>query len=44
MQESTETRAELLEDFRFRFDDPEDVAWCEPCAEAVLDAAPKHER
>lgn len=39
MQESPKTRTELLEEFRVRFDDPDDLAWCEPCAEAVLDAA-----
>ncbi len=40
MRESPKTRAELLEDFRVRFDHPDDLTWCEPCAEAVLDAAP----
>ena len=39
MHEHPKTRQELLEDFRVRFDDPEDLAFCEPCAEAVLDAA-----
>ncbi len=39
MRESPKTRAEKLEDFRVRFADPDDAAWCEPCAAAVLDAA-----
>ncbi len=39
MRESPKIRAELLEDFRVWFADPGDLTWCEPCAEAVLDAA-----
>ena len=33
------TRAEKREEFRRLFDDPLDLEYCEPCAEAVLDAA-----
>ena len=39
MHEHPKTREELRGDFRVFFDDPDDLAWCEPCAEAVLDAA-----
>ena len=39
MRESPKTREEKLEAFRVRFADPDDLTWCEPCAEAVLDAA-----
>lgn len=39
MHEHPKTREELLQDFRVLFDGPEDLARCEPCAEAVLDAA-----
>ena len=42
MSKSPRTREELLEDFRSFFDDPEDLAFCEPCVEAVLDAAGQH--
>ncbi len=38
MRENPKTRAEKLEEFRRLFDDPLDLEYCEPCAEAVLDA------
>ncbi len=39
MRENPMPRAEKLEAFRRLFDDPLDLEYCEPCAEAVLDAA-----
>ncbi len=39
MRENPKTRVEKLEEFRKLFDDPLDLEYCEPCAEAVLDAA-----
>jgi hypothetical protein len=39
MRENPKTRAEKLEEFRKLFDDPLDLEYCEPCAEAVLAAA-----
>lgn len=38
------TRADKMWLFRQQFDDPADAEWCEPCAEAVLDASESENR